>query len=308
MSKYVIEARSMVVKNTFGIGRHNYWVMREEGTKGSDGVVAELHGMAYNRNTKEYVTIGTSEKVHSLGGLHIVHGYTYAKQVPKHLIDKTPQERRIHSLIADNQKSQVVFTGSFEDVKKRWAQAIMGSKELSNKDLNYPLLGIQGKPEQLVNSNSAYATFAELMGVKIQRFPGYEPGIKNRVLSPERIDQLKYRPQQSINQKNIHSSVDPIAYNSLTHHEKQNIAPGELWKKLGFSPKTDVKSQVYNFENTKGNIKQIAMYSSDSVKALNTADRRDPTQVLNDYYQQIAKNPEKNTSKPKRQDQGVDYV
>ena len=59
MPKYTIEARSL---NVLGVAGHDFWVLRDEQGK----ALAELHGLATDRQTGEALTIGTDEARHSL--------------------------------------------------------------------------------------------------------------------------------------------------------------------------------------------------------------------------------------------------
>lgn len=58
MPKYTIEARSL---NVLGVAGHDFWVLRDEQGK----ALAELHGLATDRQTGEALTIGTDEARHS---------------------------------------------------------------------------------------------------------------------------------------------------------------------------------------------------------------------------------------------------
>ena len=199
MDTYSIEARSLGV---VGIAGHNYWVLRDQDGK----ALAELHGLATDRNSGSAVPIGTDESKHSLRAWHYVHDEQYAASIGTK-VDTT-------TYIAPDQPARTVATGSKDEILGRWAAAANAVQELNALDLNYPNYGFKVFGET-INSNSAYRTFGELMDVPVNDFPRrVEPGIGNRMLSPERIEQLKYtapeNPSKAATQPPI-SSDSPSA-------------------------------------------------------------------------------------------------
>lgn len=176
MPNYTIEARSLSVA---GIAGHDFWVLRDE----HGNAVAEMHGLATNRETGRPVPIGTDPDKFSLRAWHYPHDQAYA--------DSLGVPRNDASYIRDGQPARTVLSADREEVMARWNSAVGAMRELNALDLDYPRLGVSlfGRT---VNSNSAYRTFGEIMGVQVDDFPGrIEPGIRNRMLPPERIEQLR---------------------------------------------------------------------------------------------------------------------
>ncbi len=189
MAKYSIEARSIRIPPLY-IVSHNYWILREAGTKGRDGIIAELHGLAYDSVRKRYLPVGHNEKTHRLHGLHSVHNYRYYSELPKELVTFGPN--RGYSLYKDRQRSEIVLTGG-DEVKERWLKAVKAAKFLTEKNLHYPWLGIKGEPEALLNGNSVYRTLGEVMGVKVVNFRWTaEPGLRNSFLTREEMEKMRY--------------------------------------------------------------------------------------------------------------------
>nr|WP_279362897.1 hypothetical protein [Xanthomonas sacchari] len=177
MPNYAIEARSLGV---IGIAGHAFWVLRDEHGK----AVAELHGLATDRQTGQAIPIGTDATRHSLRAWHYPHDPAYARSISEK-VDST-------TYIRDDQPSRTVATGDKHEILERWNTAMHAVPELNAQDRDYPNYGFKvfGKT---VNSNSAYRTFGELMDVPVWGFPGrLEPGIGNRMLSPERTEELRY--------------------------------------------------------------------------------------------------------------------
>ncbi|GAB7533369.1 hypothetical protein PS3A_57850 [Pseudomonas sp. 3A(2025)] len=177
MRGYSIEARSL---NILGVAGHNYWVLRDE----HGHALAQLHGLATERRTGQAVPIGTNQARHSLRAWHYPHDAAYAKSIG------APVNRT--SFIRDNQPSCTVIIGDKDEILARWNTAVNAVSAFNAQDLNYPNYGFN-LLRDTVNSNSAYRTFGELMNVSVPGFPGrFEPGIGNRILSPERTEALRY--------------------------------------------------------------------------------------------------------------------
>lgn len=174
--RYSIEARSLRVA---GVASHNYWVLR--GPDGKD--MAELHGLATDRQTHRAIPIGTDEKKHSLRVWHFVHDKEFAAG---HGVKPTRE-----SYIQEGQQHNTVLTGSREEVLGRWNAAVAAKAPLNALDLNYPSYGFKVFSDT-VNSNSAYRTLGEVMGVPVKDFGGViEPGIDNRMTTPGEIETLR---------------------------------------------------------------------------------------------------------------------
>lgn len=177
MRRYSIEARSLKI---VGVAGHTYWVLRDEHGK----ALAELHGLATERQTGKPIPIGTDEARHSLRAWHFLHDADYAGTIGAR-VDNI-------SFIRANQQSRTVAIGDRDEMLARWNTAVNAVPALNAQDLNYPNYGFR-LLRDTVNSNSAYRTFGELMNVSVQGFPRtIEPGIGNRVLSPERTQALCY--------------------------------------------------------------------------------------------------------------------
>jgi hypothetical protein len=196
MPDYSIEARSLGVA---GVAGHDYWVLRDEHGK----ALAELHGLATDRQTGEAIPIGTDESKHSLRAWHYPHDAGYASSIGAK-VDST-------SYIQEGQPSRTVLTGDKDQILARWNTAVSAVPELNAQDLNYPNYGFKVFGET-VNSNSAYRTFGELMDVPVNDFPGrLEPGIDNRMLSQERTEALRYREQPDQDRQRAPAPADAPA-------------------------------------------------------------------------------------------------
>lgn len=174
--QYSIEARSLRV---VGVASHNYWVLRApDGT-----AMAELHGLATDRGTGRAVPIGTDERRHSLRIWHLAHDRELAAES-----GDTPTRE---SYIRQGQQFHTVITGNREEVLARWSAGVAAREPLNELDLDYPNHGFKMFGDT-VNSNSAYRTLGEVMGVPVRGFGGViEPGIGNRMTSPEEIEKLR---------------------------------------------------------------------------------------------------------------------
>ena len=199
--KFWIEARSLSI----GPASHNYLVLCTSNDKGQTVRLAELHGMAYNNKTKQFATIGYNSN-HRLSGLHIVHDRKFDQEIPSSLKDisavskakgliapyKGPDYRRTY--VHENQTRAVLITGTEQDIKARWLKGVEAANMLTEKNLPYPAGGFK-LFKTPINSNSAYATYSEIMNLRVHNFPGVaEPGLKGRFLTPEEIDKFKYQP------------------------------------------------------------------------------------------------------------------
>jgi len=173
---YIIEARSY----RLGIWSHNFWVLRDEALKCSLG---ELHGLAVSRVTGRIVPIGTSSE-HGLRAYVFAHEEAYAARLgikvePTRMFDVSP--------------AHPVYEGG--DGLDRWQAAVAAIPLLNEQDLDYPPWGFNFFGAT-VNSNSAYRTFAELMGIDVYEFPDVVgPGTGNRMLSLEHTERLRFQSQ-----------------------------------------------------------------------------------------------------------------
>jgi hypothetical protein len=173
---YSIEARSLEI---FGVASHDFWVLRDERGK----AVAELHGLATDRRTGEAIPIGTDESRHSLRAWHFAHDEGIAARTGN------PVSRM--SYVQEGQRYRTVLSGPESEVMARWSAAVKATAPLNALDLDYPNLGFR-MDGSTVNSNSAYRTLGEVMGLPVRDFPGVvEPGLENRMMSPAQIEEMR---------------------------------------------------------------------------------------------------------------------
>lgn len=173
---YAIEARSLDIA---GVASHDFWVLRDE--RGT--ALAELHGLATDRRTGEAVPIGTDESRHSLRIWHYAHNAEVAA--------RSGDDVARTSYIRDDQLHRTVLIGPKDELMMRWDAAVAARAPLNALDLDYPNYGFR-MDGSTVNSNSAYRTLGEIMGLPVRDFPGVvEPGIENRMTTPARIEALR---------------------------------------------------------------------------------------------------------------------
>ena len=176
MPRYTIEARSLPV---VGLASHNFWVLRDE----NNVAIAELHGLATDRATGRPVPIGTDPDRFSLRIWHYPHDPDYAASLG------VPADAA--SYIGNSNHVGTVLSGDRDEVMARWNAAVAAMDPINQLDIDYPAMGIQPFG-RTINSNSAYRTLGEIMGVSIENVPGrLEPGVNNRMITPESIERLR---------------------------------------------------------------------------------------------------------------------
>lgn len=176
MPDYSIEARSLDLPGPYS---HNFWVLRDQDGK----ALAELHGLATDRETGKTVPIGTDEQLHSLRVRHFPLDADYAQSLGA--------KQSMGGYIVAGQDSRTVLTSDKEEVMARWNAAVAATVPLNALDRDYPSYGFKTFAET-VNSNSTYRTLGEVMGVHVHEFGGVmEPGIDNRMVDPKRIEELR---------------------------------------------------------------------------------------------------------------------
>lgn len=178
MASYAIEARAFRVALAWS---HHFWVLwnADEGTS-----IAELHGLAYDRVTHKILPIGTT-RAHSLRVFVFPHDQGYASSV-----GRTVASTRMFA----SSRGHVVYRDT--DALTRWNAAVSAMPLLDRLDLTYPPYGFNLR-SQTVNSNSAYRTFGEIMGVPVHDFRGaFRPGLRNRMVSPGEIDLERFQTWQ----------------------------------------------------------------------------------------------------------------
>lgn len=174
--QYSIEARSLGV---VGVASHNFLVLRD----GEGRALAELHGLATDRKTSEFIPIGTDEEKHSLRVWHFAHDADYAKSIGVNANAAT--------FIQADQDQRTMLTAGKEEVLARWNAAVVAKDPLNALDRDYPSLGFK-MDGGTVNSNAAYRTLSEIMGVQTHDFPWkLEPGLDNRMVDTKRIEELR---------------------------------------------------------------------------------------------------------------------
>ncbi len=299
MSKQLsIEARSLVLNNTGKAFSHNFLVLREAGTTGQNGVIATLHGMAMKRKSGEIMPIGYPWR-DTLRGVHNVYTKEFANELPADLkaIDVKGEKKYndtgrtlsykgvgsgsdIGTYIMNGQQYETLYTGNANELKQRWFKAVHASQELSKLNRNYPLFGAG------TNSNSAFATYSEIMGLKVVNFPGIgEPGLKKRVFSRDQIDKLKFKPQADKTTTRSETKTEPEQDNnsasSLKPSLKNPYLPKQAWKALGF----EVKGEGIRIsgKGSDGAKKEYTAYSPGSVTATDSAKTADPYKAGREY-------------------------
>jgi hypothetical protein len=175
--KHIIEARSFRV--AFACC-HNFWVL-----KSANGhTLAELHGLAYDRINKKTLPIGTT-KDHSLRVFVFAHDQGYASSLGLPL-----NSTRMYW------KSRAKAVHEGEDALARWTAALTAMPLLDGLDLTYPAYGFNVR-RVTVNSNSAYRTFGDIMGVPVPTFGGVlEFGMRGRMLDQRALELAKFRATQ----------------------------------------------------------------------------------------------------------------
>jgi hypothetical protein len=174
---HIIEARSFRVALACC---HNFWVL-----KNADGrTLAELHGLAYDRISRKILPIGTTRN-HSLRVFLFAHDEAYAA-----MRGLAVGSTRMYG----KSRARIVYEG--EDALARWNAAVQAMPLLDALDLTYPPFGFNVL-STTVNSNSAYRTFGEIMGVEIPNFGGaLEPGMRGRMLDQRALELAKFRVSQ----------------------------------------------------------------------------------------------------------------
>jgi hypothetical protein len=186
--QYSIEARSLGVA---AVASHNFLVLRD----GQGRAVAELHGLATDRTTGEFIPIGTDEQKHSLRIWHFAHDAEYAKSVGAKASGAT--------FIQEGQDHKTMLTAGKEEVLTRWGAAVAAKEPLNALDLNYPSYGFN-IPSGTVNSNSAYRTLSEITGVPVHDFPWkLEPGLDNRMVDQKEIEKLRTHGYPTLDEPSI---------------------------------------------------------------------------------------------------------
>ncbi|QDI04285.1 hypothetical protein E4A48_11805 [Xanthomonas cerealis pv. cerealis] len=209
MRDHSIEARLLCVA---GIAGHAYWVLRDE----RGNALAELHGLATDRHTGTPIPIGTDARRHALRAWHYPHDADYANAIGAQP-DRT-------SYLRDGQPARSAASGDKHEILARWYAALCAVPELNAQDLDYPNYGFK-LLGATINSNSAFRTFGELMGVPV---PGLsrrlQPGIGNCMLPRERIAALCYRERAAQDRQRVYApGSDAIRQDARNHAMPRQI-------------------------------------------------------------------------------------
>jgi len=171
--KYSIEARAYDI---VGLAAHNFWVLRDE--KGN--VLGQLHGLATTADNriKPIGTIGDKLKFYHFGSRAILLGLKLGGNL---------------NFIKAGQKSKPVFSGSPDEVLRRWDHAVKALPYLNSLNIPYTPFGVVGLAH--INSNTAYTLLGKLMGIAEHNFSGcWQPGCRNidKILSSAQLESMTY--------------------------------------------------------------------------------------------------------------------
>jgi hypothetical protein len=174
----VIEARTYRI----GFACHNFWALRRAE---AESALGELHGLATSRVTGRIVPIGTTAE-HALRVYVFAHDAEYAVR-----LGVPVKSTRMFGL----SRAHPAYEG--DDAYERWSAAVAAIPFLNELDLDYPTYGFN-LFSPTVNSNSAYRTFGEIMGIPVHDFPGaVGPGLANRMIALEEIERLRFQAASS---------------------------------------------------------------------------------------------------------------
>ncbi len=146
-----------------GVG-HCFWALYQDGK-----AVRYLHGFAAARNAD-----GTPGKRLAVGGWNdLLQVYLILPGEP---------------FCLPITESRIAYES--EDALARWERAERQIPWLNAQRVRYSAFGINcGNP---INSNSAYRTFGECMGLEVRGFEGYwTPGLQNPMVHPRRLDDTR---------------------------------------------------------------------------------------------------------------------
>jgi hypothetical protein len=175
---YLIEARSYRIALAWS---HNFWVLKNASAGTS---IAELHGLAYDRVSGRILPIGTTRQ-HSLRVFVFAHDPEYAATLGLP-VGRTGMFSR--------SRGRAVYSEA--DSLARWDAAVSAVGALNALDVDYPPFGFNIRTAT-VNSNSAYRTLGEIMGVPIYAFRSFAPGLRSRMTGASLTDLGKLRPRDA---------------------------------------------------------------------------------------------------------------
>ncbi|NOT11612.1 MAG: hypothetical protein HOP23_07270 [Methylococcaceae bacterium] len=172
-TRYSIEARAY---NILGWAAHDFWVLRD----GQGNVVGQLHGLATNRKNeiKPMGRIGYQLKFYHFGSRAILFGLNPNSSL---------------NYVKADQRYQLVFTGTPDDVLARWDHAVNVLDYLNGLGIPYTPFAILGLTP--INSNTAYALLGRLMNIPVYEFSDYwQPGWRNadKILTSSQLESIRY--------------------------------------------------------------------------------------------------------------------
>jgi len=170
---YSIEARAYDI---IGLAAHDFWVLRDEKSR----VLGQLHGLATTTENqiKPMGTVGDKLKFYHFGPRALLFGLNAD-------LDR--------NYIKAGQQARPMYTGSPDEVLKRWDNAAQALPYLNRLDVPYTPFAVLALCP--VNSNAAYTLFGKLMGIPVHHFSGYwQPGWRNsdKILSTSRLEAMRY--------------------------------------------------------------------------------------------------------------------
>lgn len=148
---------------------HTYWALYEDGM-----LIGELHGLATDRRTGESKAVGTRRDQ--------LRTWCFPQAGQPARLDCPPGG--FSGLYMPGQASEVVFEGA--DAQERWRRATLAGQALTDANIEYRALG--GLPTDIStgNSNGAWRTFAEVMGVDTPKLKAWiRPGGSKNLLPRE---------------------------------------------------------------------------------------------------------------------------
>lgn len=154
---------------------HNYLVLYDD-----DGnFVAELHGLPADAASGEATKEPIGRSWHNLRGFE----YPYKEWYN------------------DRDVGQTLWQGSYDDAMARWRAAKAVLDQINNRNLTYNFWGsdLNGPrnwddpvpPVIAGNSNSAYRSYLDAMGLRPPSLPDMAPGTETSLLSQKEIDQIR---------------------------------------------------------------------------------------------------------------------
>lgn len=172
--QYSIEIRQLTIA---GLVAHDFVVVRNLST---NQIVTEIHGLATD-SSGNVNAIGTKNpfssdkiKVYAYGELP-----SNTSVSPDSLIYNPPETYfngtyNQSPYLVDGQPSQIIFSGTYEEVFSRISYAIKGGNYINSLNISYPFLGFLGLTN--TNSNAVNYTLGDAMGLTIPGFWRWEPG------------------------------------------------------------------------------------------------------------------------------------